>query len=108
MSSGGIYDDQRIFFKKYYWGDWDCIAFGNHGLPGNDKPICSGCRVFTSGNAPLIDLQSHNEIISECDIFLNGGSIENSNESTIVKIENKKIRILRKGAISEKKIVEVI
>ena len=40
--------------------------------------------------------------------FLNGGSIKNSNESTIIKVQDKKIRILREGVISEKTIDEII
>ena len=67
-----------------------------------------GTSANISGDTPLIDLQSHNDIISECDIFLNGGSIENSNESTIIKVQDKKIRILREGVISEKTIDEII
>jgi len=67
-----------------------------------------GTSANISGDKPLVDPQNYNNIISKCDVFLNGGIINNSNESTIVEIVDKKIRILRKGVISEKKIVEVI
>ena len=67
-----------------------------------------GTSANISGEPPIIDPQNHNNMISKCDIFLNGGVIKNSNESTIIKIDDERIRILRKGAISEKKIDEVI
>ena len=67
-----------------------------------------GTSANISGDKPLVDPQNYNNIISKCDIFLNGGIINNSNESTIVEIVDKKIRILRKGVISEKKIVEAV
>ena len=48
------------------------------------------------------------ESISGFDIFLDGGRIDSMGESTIIEIENKEIKILRRGIISEKKLFSLI
>ena len=41
----------------------------------------------------------------DCDIFLNDGMIQSSGASTVIKIENGEIKILRSGDISENDLV---
>ena len=38
--------------------------------------------------------------IKNYDIFLNGGTITSKGESTIIEIENEKIKMIREGALT--------
>ena len=43
--------------------------------------------------------------IKNYDVFLNGGTITSKGESTIIEIENEKIKIIRKGALKAEDIM---
>ena len=45
------------------------------------------------------------ENISGYDVFVDGGKIPSKNESTIVEIENGKLKIIREGDITAEKIM---
>ena len=64
-----------------------------------------GTSANISGKEPCTDPQNiENELIN-CDIFLNDGIIQSSGASTVIKIENEEIKILRSGDISENDLV---
>jgi L-threonylcarbamoyladenylate synthase len=64
-----------------------------------------GTSANSSGKEPFTDPQNiENELIG-CDIFLNDGIIQSSGASTVIKIENGEIKILRSGGISENDLV---
>ena len=42
--------------------------------------------------------------ITGYDLFLDGGTIQSSGESTIIEVKNDKIEILRQGVISEEEL----
>ena len=41
------------------------------------------------------------------DVFIDGGTIASKGESTIIEIENEKVKIIREGSLSEQEILEV-
>ena len=64
-----------------------------------------GTSANISGREPFTNPQNiENELIN-CDIFLNDGIIQSSGPSTVIKIENGKIKILRSGSISKNDLV---
>ena len=64
-----------------------------------------GTSANISGREPFTNPQNiENELIN-CDIFLNDGIIQSSGPSTVIKIENGEIKILRSGDISENDLV---
>jgi len=67
-----------------------------------------GTSANISGKEPFTNPQNIEGDISKCDVFLNGGIIQNSNTSTIIKIQNKDIKILRCGNISKNDLVEAL
>jgi len=67
-----------------------------------------GTSANISGEESFVDPQNIGDGISKCDIFLNGGKIQNSSASTIIKIQNDDIKILRCGNISENDLVEAL
>ena len=67
-----------------------------------------GSSANISGKEPITNPQNIEDEISKCDVFLNGGIIQNSNASTIIKIQNKNIKILRYGNISKNDLVEAL
>ena len=67
-----------------------------------------GTSANISGKESFTDPQNLDSDISKCDIFLNGGLIQNSSASTIIKIENKDIKILRSGNISKNDLEKVL
>ena len=60
-----------------------------------------GTSANISGKEPFTDPQNIENNLIDCDIFLNDGIIHSSGASTIIKIENGEIVILRSGDISE-------
>ena len=64
-----------------------------------------GTSANISGREPFTNPQNiENELIN-CDVFLNDGIIQSSGASTVIKIENGEIKILRSGGISENDLV---
>ena len=60
-----------------------------------------GTSANISGKKPFTDPQNIENELIDCDIFLNDGIIHSSGASTVIKIENGEIVILRSGDISE-------
>ena len=64
-----------------------------------------GTSANISGEEPFTDPQNIENDFIDCDIFLNDGIIQSYGASTVIKIENGEIRILRSGDISENDLV---
>ena len=64
-----------------------------------------GTSANISGKEPFTDPQNIENEIIDCDIFLNDGMIQSSGASTVIKIENGEIKILRSGDISQNDLV---
>ena len=64
-----------------------------------------GTSANISGKEPFTDPQNIENNLIDCDIFLNDGIIQSSGASTVIKIENEEIKILRSGDISENDLV---
>ena len=64
-----------------------------------------GTSANISGEEPFTDPQNIENDFIDCDIFLNDGMIQSSGASTVIKIENGEIKILRSGDISENDLV---
>ena len=64
-----------------------------------------GTSANISGKEPFTDPQNIENELIDCDIFLNDGIIQSSGASTVIKIENGEIKILRSGDISENDLV---
>ena len=58
-----------------------------------------GTSANISGNASYTDPNNCIKNIKNYDLFLNGGTITSKGESTIIEIENEKIKIIREGAL---------
>ena len=63
-----------------------------------------GTSANYSGNLPYSDPKKVLESFSGFDVFLDGGIIPNSMESTVVEIVEGDLKILRQGKISEKEL----
>ena len=66
--------------------------------------IIVGTSANYSGNTPFSDSKDVLKNFSGFDIFLDGGKIPNSNESTVVEIVEDGLKILRPGKITEMEI----
>jgi len=64
-----------------------------------------GTSANISGKEPFTDPQNIENEVIDCDVFLNDGMIQSSGASTVIKIENGEIKILRSGDISENDLV---
>ena len=64
-----------------------------------------GTSANISGKEPFTDPQNNESDLIDYDIFLNDGIIQSSGASTVIKIENDEIKILRSGDISENDLV---
>ena len=64
-----------------------------------------GTSANISGKEPFTDPQNIENELIDCDIFLNDGIIHSSGASTVIKIENGEIVILRSGDISKNDLV---
>ena len=64
-----------------------------------------GTSANISGKEPITDPQNIENDLIDYDIFLNDGIIQSSGASTVIKIENEEIKILRSGDISENDLV---
>ena len=66
--------------------------------------IIVGTSANYSGNSPFSDSKKVLENFSGFDVFLDGGKISNSNESTVVEIVEGNLKILRPGKITKTEI----
>ena len=64
-----------------------------------------GTSANISGNSPFTDPDDCIKNIKNYDLFLNGGTITSRGESTIIEIEDEKIKIIREGALKIEDIV---
>ena len=60
----------------------------------------SGNSSYTNPNDCLQDLKGY-------DVFVDGGIISSKGESTIIEIENGKIKIIREGSLSKEEILQI-
>ena len=58
-----------------------------------------GTSANISGNSSYINPNDCIKNVKNYDMFLNGGVIRSKGESTIIEIENKKIKIIREGSL---------
>jgi L-threonylcarbamoyladenylate synthase len=64
-----------------------------------------GTSANISGNSSYTNPDECIKNIRNYDIFLNGGTITSKGESTIIEVENERIRIIREGALKVKDIM---
>ena len=64
-----------------------------------------GTSANISGNSPYTDPDDCIKNIKNYDLFLNGGTITSRGESTIIEIEDEKIKIIREGALKIEDII---
>ena len=58
-----------------------------------------GTSANISGNSSYTNPDDCIKDIKNYDLFLNGGTITSKGESTIIEIENEKIKVIREGAL---------
>ena len=63
-----------------------------------------GTSANKSGQSSFVDPEKCMQNIEEYDIFVDGGMLTSDSESTIIEIINNKIKIIRKGAVSEEEL----
>ena len=64
-----------------------------------------GTSANISGNSSYTNPDECIKNIKNYDVFLNGGTITSKGESTIIEIENEKIKIIREGALKAEDIM---
>lgn len=69
--------------------------------------VLVGTSANISDETSLIDPNDCETKISNYDLLIDGGIITSKGESTIVKIDGDKVKIVRKGSIPEKEIYEL-
>jgi L-threonylcarbamoyladenylate synthase len=67
-----------------------------------------GTSANYSGNPPSSDSKKILENFSGFDIFLDGGKVSDSNESTVVEIVKGNLKILRNGKITKTEIISIL
>ena len=75
--------------------------------------LCDGLLVGTSANlsgkrSSLTANQAYDQIGKRVDIVLDGGATELRRESTVIKLINGKIEVLREGAINSKGLFKIL
>lgn len=75
--------------------------------------LCGGLLVGTSANlsgerSPLTANQAYDQIGDKVDIVLDGGATEFGRESTVIKLINGKIEVLREGAINSEDFYKIL
>lgn len=65
-----------------------------------------GTSANISGNLPYTDPEECLKNLENYDIFVDGGIIRSKGESTIIEIENEKIKIIREGSLTEDEILQ--
>lgn len=66
-----------------------------------------GTSANISGDNSFTNPEDCLKNIGNYDIFLDGGTISSKSESTIIEIENEKIKIIRKGSLSYEELTKI-
>ena len=66
-----------------------------------------GTSANLSGESSCTDPEDCLQNIENYDVFVDGGPIASKGESTIIEIENEKIRIIREGALKKEEILQL-
>ncbi len=66
-----------------------------------------GTSANISGNTSFTNPEECLKNLHDYDIFVDGGTITSDGESTIIEIENEKIKILREGSITKEEILKL-
>ncbi|MHA7734074.1 L-threonylcarbamoyladenylate synthase [Nitrosopumilus sp. S6] len=66
-----------------------------------------GTSANVSGQPSFFDPQECIKNVENYDVFVDGGTITSKGESTIVKIENEDIKIIREGSLSREEILAI-
>lgn len=67
-----------------------------------------GTSANISGQNSFVDPQKCSEQFNDVSIFVDGGKIISSGESTIIELDGNEIRIIREGEISKEEILKVL
>ena len=70
----------------------------------NKCNLLVGTSANVSGDSSFTDPQECMKNVKNYDVFVDGGTITSKGESTIIEIENEKIRIFREGALKKEDI----
>ena len=70
----------------------------------NKWDLLVGTSANVSGDSSFTDPQECMKNVKNYDVFVDGGTITSKGESTIIEIENEKIRIIREGALKKEDI----
>jgi len=70
----------------------------------NKCNLLVGTSANVSGDSSFTDPQECMKNVKNYDVFVDGGTITSKGESTIIEIENEKIRIIREGALKKEDI----
>ena len=65
-----------------------------------------GTSANISGDSPYTDPDECLKKLETYDVFVDGGIITSKGESTIIEIENKQIKIIREGSLTEDEILQ--
>jgi len=65
-----------------------------------------GTSANISGELPYTDPEECLKKLKNYDVFVDGGIITSKGESTIIEIENKRIKIIREGSLTEEEILQ--
>ena len=71
----------------------------------NKCNLLVGTSANVSGDSSFTDPQECMKNVKNYDVFVDGGTITSKGESTIIEIENEKIRIIREGALKKEDIM---
>ena len=85
-------------------------------VPNNEciLDILKNCKLLIgtsaniSGTKSFLDPQQCQNQMTDYDLFIDGGKIKGLEESTIIEFEDNKLKIHRKGKITEKEILEIL
>ncbi|MDH3313096.1 MAG: L-threonylcarbamoyladenylate synthase [Nitrosopumilus sp.] len=96
--------------KSLFLNDRIAIRVPNHKCTLEILKRCNflvGTSANISGHPSFTNPDECFRNIGDYDIFVDGGTITSKAESTIIEIENRKIKILREGSLTEEEILEV-
>ena len=97
--------------KSMKLGDRIAVRVPNHPCVLSLLKECKlivGTSANYSGNPPFSDSKEVLENFSGFDVFLDGGRISNSNESTVVEIVEGNLKILRPGKITKTELTTLL